>query len=172
MLIKFILMGVLALLPQAAFSQIFKCKGTKGKVTYSNEPCASGTKGGEIFLESNVIDTPELRNLIKKQKSRPQSTANQAVGANNSELSYNMMTSYDKELRVRELKIDMKNLQGSYEKRADATTEYNYLAKNPVLSLSYEDELKRRNLKVDLENYSQTTRHIAMQQLTEVYRKY
>ncbi|MGB4811146.1 MAG: DUF4124 domain-containing protein [Methylophilaceae bacterium] len=171
MFLKVLLATMMAVLPQIALSQIYKCKNTQGKTTYSEFPCTSGTKGKEVNIEPNIIDNSGQRKQIAIQKSRENLVSIKNSTESNREQN-NLMTEYDKTLRIRELKMDMNNLQSSHENRVDATNEFRYLNKNQVNSLSYDDELKRSNLKVGLESTVQTNRSKAMTLLTQIYVKY
>ena len=172
MLIKNIVIFSIVLLPQVALSQVYKCKTAKGKVIYSEEKCASGTRGEQLDLEENVLDNSAFRNQIAIKKSQQNSGSTQITNSESYLASANQMSTYDKELRLRALKMDMIDQQSSIESREDARNEYRYLNKNSVKSLSYEDELMRRNLKVDLESYDLSKRGKAVGLLNQIYTKY
>lgn len=82
------------------------------------------------------------------------------------------MSTYDKQIRLRELSIDMKDDRAFSEKRTDAKNEYAYLSGVAVHSLSYENELKRRDLKLDLNSPDISKRSNAFQALLALYNRY
>ena len=172
MSVKFFLIIALSVLPQIAFSQIFKCKTPIGKIIYSEESCPSGTKGSEVNLESNTIDTPSLKRNIRTQKTNSDINSFENITTSNSAPLDNLMSEYDRQNRIWALLIDMKNGNGYYEKQADARNEHAWLLKNTVHNLSSENELKRSNLKVDLGSTNSSTRSSALQQLSAIYFKY
>lgn len=169
--LKFILFIAIFLFPQLALSQIYKCKNTKGKIIYSEATCPSGTKGAELYLEPNIIDNSALRRQIATQKMYREPTS-QAGTMNNSDSSDGLMSEYEKQIRLRELQIDMKNDQASSERKADARNEHSYLLRGQIKNLSYDNELKRRNLKVDLESYDKLKRMNALSLLASIYIAY
>ena len=166
MFVKCALFAMFFLNSQFAISQIYKCKDARGKVIYSEESCSLGTKGVELDVEPNVMDSSAIRRQIASKKVYKQVPVEDQIAAGN------LMNSYDKELRLRELNIDIKNDQATWERKADAKNEFNYLNISQVYSLSYENELKRRNLKVDLESYDKPKRANALRLLHEIYVKY
>lgn len=168
---KLLLFIVIALLPQLAVSQIYKCENSNSKITYSEEPCPSGTKGESIYLEPNTIESSELRRQIEAQEIYAP-TSYQAKTTRNAESPDNLMFKYNKKNRVRALQIDINTNNSYYEKIADAKNELSYLRKNPVYSLSIDDELKRRNLKVDLQSPNDLKRSNALHLLFALYVKY
>lgn len=172
MSLKFILIIILSVLPQIAFSQIFKCKNSNGKVIYSEESCPKGTIGSEIYLESNTIDSSALRKNINAQKTTSNITPSQNTTSTNSASSDNLMSEHDKQNRLWALLLDMKNGSAYYEKQADAKNEHACLLNKTVYNLSYENELNRSNLKIDLGSINSSTRSIALQQLSAIYFKY
>lgn len=172
MLVKFVLFITLIISPQLALSQIYKCKNSSGKTIYSEATCASGTKGFELYLETNVIDSSALRDRIAREKIYKSTVTEQSITSNNSEYSDNLMPDFDKHTRLRSLQIDMHDDNGTYEKKADAKTEQRYLSSDSVHSLSYSDEVLRRNLKIDLVSPDQSKRSSAMRSLDALYTKY
>ncbi|MES2180607.1 MAG: DUF4124 domain-containing protein [Pseudomonadota bacterium] len=171
MVVKFILVIALSILPQIAFSQIFKCKHSTGKLIYSEEPCPAGTKGSELYLEPNTISSSPVRRNITTQKTNSDTNSDQNTASNSDSLD-NIMSEYDRQNRIWGLQIDMKNNNGYYEKQADARNEHAWLLKNPVHNLTYDNELKRSNLKVDLTSTNSLTRSNALQLLAALYFKY
>jgi len=160
------------LLPHIAFSQIYKCKSPTGKTIYSESVCPNGTQGSQIELDSNVIDNSSLRHKILQDKNYTKSNTSQPTSSNNNLTLRNFMSSHDRELRLREVMIDMNSESPFNEKKADARNEHSYLAKQNIYSLSYESELKRRNLKVDLSSPDSVKRSNALQQLSTIYIEY
>ncbi len=172
MFIRYIVMFALLSLSQGALSQVYKCKTAKGKIIYSEEPCTSGLQGGQLNLEDNVLDNSGFRKQAAIRETQQNHGSSQSTTTDNHQSLANKMSAYDKELRLRELKMDMIDQQSSAESRTDASREYRYLDKNTVNALSYEDEIKRRNLKVDLGSYNRSKRDKAISQLTQIYTKY
>lgn len=160
------------LLPQIAFSQIYKCKSPTGKTIYSESTCPNGTQGSQIELDSNIIDNSSLRNKVLQDKNYAKSNTYQPTTSSNNLALQNFMSSYDRELRLREVMIDMNGESPFYEKKADARNEYSYLQKQNIHSLSYESEIKRRNFKVDLSSPDSIRRSNALQQLSTIYIEY
>ena len=158
---------LLALLPQLALSQVYKCTDSKGKITYSESPCSQSTKGSEIYLEPNVIDSSSIRDRIATDKLNVFSTSSSDIKSTRP-----FMSDSDKQNRLSALKIDFDDLKGTPEKRSDALNEYKLLSRNHVYSLSYDYELERRNLKVDLQSYDRLRRLNAQQLLSTLYMKY
>ncbi|MDI1308111.1 MAG: hypothetical protein PSV17_01585 [Methylotenera sp.] len=172
MRLQYFLIAVISLLPQIAFSQIYKCVNSQNKIIYSEAPCSSSMKGGEVIVEPNVIDNSGLRRQITTQKITQKNVTTQNSNEVNSESIASRMSAYEKEIRFRELNIDMHNQQSAAERRWDAENEHRYLTNSRGNSLSYGDELKRRNLKVDLDSYDRSKRNEALHLLTEIYAKY
>jgi hypothetical protein len=162
----------LLLLPQIAFSQIYKCKSPTGKTIYSESICPSGTQGSQMELDSNIIDNSSLRNKILQNKNYAKSNTSQPTSSSNNRALKNFMTSYDRELRLREVMIDINGDSPFYEKKADAKNEYSYLEKKDIHSLSYESEVKRRNFKIDLSSPDSPKRTNALRQLSIIYLEY
>lgn len=170
--VKLILFVVLSLLPQLAWSQIYKCKNTNGEITYSEKLCPSGTIGAPLYLEPNTIESSELRRQIATQKKYETTPSLQTKTTINSESSDTLMSEDEKKIRLRGLLIDMNDEKASYEKKADARNEHGYLFRNQALNLSYDDELKRRNLKVDLGSHDKSKRLNALRLLSAIYVNY
>ena len=158
---------LLALLPQLALSQVYKCTDSKGKITYSESRCSQSTKGSEIYLDPNVIDSSSIRDRIANDKLNAFSSP-----SSNIKSTRPLMTDCDKQNRLSGLKIDFDDLKGTPEKRTDAQNEYNLLSRNQVYGLSYDHELERRNLKVDLQSYDRSRRLNARLLLSTLYMKY
>lgn len=159
--------------PQLAFSQIYKCKSLSGKVIYSEEACPTGTKGSEISLEPNVIDSSALRDRISRDKAHVskadliQSNSPQSITDSSS-----IMSEHERSTRLRALAIDMGDTKAFYEKIADAKNEHNILQSSSVKPLSNDTEIKRRNLKLDLDNPDPTKRSSAYRLLSKLYAEY
>ena len=71
--------AILLLVTSSAHAQVFKCKGTDGRVSYSDAPCASIQQGEQVKLTSNVLETRErrereamVRELQEQQQSEQQ----------------------------------------------------------------------------------------------------
>lgn len=172
MFVRTVLFISLIFLPQFALSQIYKCKNSNGKITYSEVPCTSGTKGSELYLEPNIIDSSALRERIARDKTYKTTVTDRSITTNNSEPSSDLMSDYDKQTRLRGLQIDMADNNGTYEKKADAKNELRYLSNSAVRNLSYDDDVLRKNLKIDLGSTEQSKRSKAMSLLAALYDKY
>ena len=162
-----LLLFLLAILPQLALSQVYKCTDIKGKITYSESPCSQSTKGSEIYLDPNVIDSSSIRERIANDKLNVFSTSSSDIKSTRP-----LMSDSDKQNRLSALKIDFDDLKGTPEERTDAQNEYNLLLRNQVYSLSYDHELERKNLKVDLQSYDRSRRLNARLLLSTLYMKY
>jgi hypothetical protein len=160
------------LFSQFTLAGVYKCKSASGKTIYSESECPSGTSGSQINLEANVIDSSAIRNKISEQKTYSTNTNYQSTAATSNRSAENLMTTYDKQTRLRELSIDMKDDRAFSEKRSDAKNEYAYLSGVAVHSLSYENELKRRDLKLDLNSSDISKRSNAFQALLALYNRY
>ena len=125
-----------------------------------------------MYLEPNVIDSSALRERIAREKTYKTTASDRSTTTSSSERSDNIMPDYDKQNRLRSLRIDMADNNGTYEKKADANNERRYLSSNPVHNLSHDDEILRRNLKIDLGSPDQSKRSSAMSLLIALYTKY
>jgi hypothetical protein len=162
----------LLLSPLIAASQIYKCKSSTGKTIYSESECPNGTQGSQIELGSNLIDNSSVRNKILQDKNFAKGNTTQPTTSSNNLALRNFMSSYDRELRLREVMIDINGDSPFYEKKADARNEHTYLVKQNIYSLSYESELKRRNFKVDLSSPDSIKRSNALRHLSTIYTEY
>ena len=81
------------------------------------------------------------------------------------------MSGYDKDTRLKQLKVQMSD-NYYYEKKADAENEYSKLSRREPKSLSYGLEQKRNNLKVDLTHRDPLKRQNALRDLSDVYANY
>jgi hypothetical protein len=160
------------LFSQLALAGVYKCKSASGKTIYSESECPSGTSGSQINLDPNIIDSSSMRNKISEQKTYSANTNYQFAASASNRSTGNLMTTHDKQIRLRELSIDMKNDRAFSEKRADAKNEYAYLSGAAVHTLSYENELMRRNLKIDLDSPDVSKRSNAFQELISIYNRY
>jgi hypothetical protein len=160
------------LFSQLALAGVYKCKSSSGKTIYSESECPSGTSGSQINLDANIIDSSAIRNKISEKKTYSTNTNYQSTAATSTRSAGDFMSNYDKEIRLRELSIDMKDDRAFSEKRTDAKNEYAYLSGFAVHSLSYENELKRRNLKIDLNSSDISKRSNAFRTLLTIYNKY
>ena len=130
-------------------------------------------KGGELFIEDNVIDSSYLRGKIqssKYQKSTTTTVITQSTKKLNAN-SDNYMTSFDKTTRLNQLKVQMTD-QSFSEKVMDAKNEYAVLNMRQPKLLGYDKEQLRKNLKVDLTHPDQNKRQTAMYELASIYQKY
>ncbi len=170
---KFLFILLLVISPLITNAQIFKCKTSTGKITYSESACPKNMSGGEIILEDNAIDSSYLRNKVESQKmqklnsSSSQTTVTTMISNN----SNKYMTSYDKEIRLKQLKVQMSDMT-YFEKKADAENEYSKLSSREPRSLTYELEKRRNNLKVDLTHRDPLKRQNALRDLSDVYANY
>jgi len=171
-LIRVLLIMFCMLFSQFALAGVYKCKSSSGKTIYSESECPSGTSGSQINLDANIIDSSAIRNKTSEKKTYSTNTNYQPTIATSARSSGDFMSNYDKEIRLRELSIDMKDDHIFSEKRADAKNEYAYLSGVAVHSLSYENELMRRNLKIDLNSPDISKRSNAFQKLLTLYYKY
>ncbi|HYN53272.1 MAG TPA: DUF4124 domain-containing protein, partial [Methylotenera sp.] len=149
MLIKIMLVTALISQSNIALAQVYKCKNSKGKITYSESACPSNAVGNELIIDPNILDSSESRRQVHAQKNYQIKSSNNVVETNTDASYVDFMSNYQKETRIRELKIDMTDETAYYEKRADAKNEFQYVSKSNVKYLSQELELKRRNFKVD-----------------------
>lgn len=171
---KQIFLLVLVFCNTAVEAQIFKCKNTAGKITYSESTCPKNMSGGEIIIEDNVIDSSYLRGKVKSQKMQElNSSTNQTTVTrqtlNNKSIIY--MNSYDIDTRLNQLKVQMSD-QTYYEKIADAENEIGKLKNRKPRSLSHDLEQKRSNLKVDLTHRDPLKRQSALSDLSDLYLNY
>lgn len=157
---------------QLALAGVYKCKSASGKTIYSESECPFGTSGSQINLDANIIDSSAIRNKISEKKTYSTNTNYQSTAATSNTSAGNLMSTYDKQIRLRELSIDMKDDRAFSEKRTDAKNEYAYLSGVAVHSLSYENELKRRDLKLDLNSPDISKRSNAFQALLALYNRY
>lgn len=153
---------------QTAYSQIYKCKNAKGKITYSESECPLNSKGDVLTLEPNVIDSSDLRRQITNRKNLQANITQDSTGTESPEL----MTPYQLETRIRELNVDLTDNIAFEEKRTDARNELGYLKRTSPKSLSYELEQKRRNTKVDLNDFDRAKRRKALTELVSIYAYY
>ena len=51
------LLAAMFLAASPAYAQVHKCKDVAGKTIYSDAPCAVGTRGRQINVQPNTIDT-------------------------------------------------------------------------------------------------------------------
>ena len=79
------------------------------------------------------------------------------------------MTSFDKDVRLKQLKVQMSD-NYYFEKKADAENEYSILNRKETHSLSDELEQKRKNLKVGLTH--PLKRQNSLKELSKVYANY
>ena len=157
---------------QLVLAGVYKCKSASGKTIYSESECPFGTSGSQINLDANIIDSSAIRNKISEKKTYSTNANYQSTAATSTRSVENLMPAHDKEIRLRELSIDMKDDRAFSEKRTDAKNEYAYLSGVAVHSLSYENELKRRDLKIDLNNPDISKRSKAFQELLSIYHRY
>lgn len=169
MLIKIMLVTVFISQANLAIAQVYKCKNSKGKITYSESVCPSNAVGNELIMDPNIIDSSESRRQVQAQKDYQIKSLNKVVGTNADASYVDFMSSYLKENRKRELSIDMSDDTSYYEKRADAKNEFQYMNKDNVKYLPQEIELKRRNLKVDLGSAERSKRSEALSSLSSLY---
>ena len=170
---KILLFLLLAAFNQVINAQIFKCITSAGKITYSESECPKNMKGGELFIEDNVIDSSYLRGKVessKNQKSTTTTVTTQATKKLNGN-SINYMTSYDKTIRLNQLKLQMTD-QSFSEKVMDAKNEYAVLNMRQPKMLGYDKEQLRKNLKVELTHPDLKKRQTAMYELASIYQKY
>ncbi|MBS0405047.1 MAG: DUF4124 domain-containing protein [Proteobacteria bacterium] len=88
------LLAAMFLAASPAYAQVHKCKDVAGKTIYSDAPCAVGTRGRQINVQPNTIDTRmdwerseryirsrqqenELRRPSAAQPSAPEQQANE-----------------------------------------------------------------------------------------------
>ena len=171
---KIIMLLFLVTFNTAVNAQVFKCKNSAGKITYSESACPDNMTGGEIIIEDNAIDSSYLRGKVKSLKIQnlKSSTAQTSVTTktfdNN---STNYMSSYDKDNRLNQLKVQMSD-QKYYEKKTDAKNEIAKLKNGKTHILSHDLEQKRKNLKVDLTHLDPLNRQTALSELDALYTNY
>lgn len=114
---------LLVIFPLITNAQIFKCKTSSGKITYSESACPKNTSGGEIIIEDNAIDSSYLRGKVESQKmqklnsSKSQTTVTTITSTNSSKY----MSSYDKDIRLKQLKVQMSDNYYFEKKRMQKT---------------------------------------------------
>lgn len=171
---KLITLLLLIAFSTVANAQIFKCKNSAGKITYSESACPDNMTGGEIVIEDNAIDSSYLRGKVESQKNQNLSSSTTQTSVttktfDNESSSY--MTIYDKETRLNQLKVQMGD-QKYYEKKADAKNEIAKLKYGKTHSLSHDLEQRRKNLKVDLTHPDPLKRQTALMDLEVLYTNY
>ena len=158
---------------QSIHAQVYKCKNSAGKITYSESTCPKNMSGGEIIIEPNVIDSTYIRGKIESQKIQKTNSSVITVTTetfNNSTAHY--MSDYDLDIRLKQLKVQMSDQSAFSEKISDAKNEYAQLESGHPKSLSHDLKQKRKNLKVDLTHPEQTKRQAALSGLTTIYFNY
>lgn len=171
---KIILLSFLVSFNTIANAQIFKCKNSVGKITYSESACPKNMSGGEIIIEDNAIDSSYLRGKVESQKmlklnsSTTQTTVTTQTFNNESTI---YMNSHDIDTRLNQLKVQMSD-QTYYEKKADAKNEIGKLNNRKPRSLSHDLEQRRSNLKVDLTHRDPLKRQAALSDLSALYSNY
>ena len=172
---KILLFLLLTTFYQVTNAQIFKCITSAGKITYSESECPKHMKGGELFIEDNVIDSSYLRGKVESSKNQKSTTSTTIVTTQSTKKlngnSINYMTSFDKTIRLNQLKVQMTD-QSFSEKVMDAKNEYAVLNMRRPKMLGYDKEQLRKNLKVDLTHPDQKKRQTAMYELASIYQKY
>lgn len=148
-------------------------KNSAGKITYSESTCPKNMSGGEIIIEPNVIDSAYIRGKIESQKIQK---SNSSVTTVISETSINntahYMSDYDKDIRLKQLRVQMSDQSTFSEKLSDAKNEYAQLESGRPKSLSHDLEQKRKNLKVDLTHPERIKRQAALKDLANIYFNY
>ena len=174
---KIILFLLMATFYQITNAQIFKCKTSSGKITYSESECPKNMNGGEIFIEDNVIDSSYLRGKVESSKNQNLNTTTTTTSVTTQTPkkhdgnSSNYMPSYEKNLRLSQLKVQMTD-QSFPEKVMDAKNEYAILNMRQAKMLVYDKEQLRKNLKVDLTHPERKKRQTAMYELASIYQQY
>jgi ribosomal protein L29 len=165
---KLVLFTFLISFNHITYAQIFKCKSTNGKITYSESPCPSSSKESLLVIEENVIDSSEIRKQVQSQKSQQINTTSSNSIIDN-DIRY--MSSYDKETRINQLKVQMMDTSFQ-EKVTDARNEQSVLNSTRPKLLSYDMEKTRSNLKVDLTHRDPSKRRAALSSLSQLYNSY
>ncbi|HSI37891.1 MAG TPA: DUF4124 domain-containing protein, partial [Methylotenera sp.] len=92
-------------------AEIYKCKNSSGRIVYSESKCPSNTIGNPIVIVPNVIDSAELRRQIASNRNETQIIST-SIPDNKPEV----MSSYKREIRIRELNVSASDESASREK--------------------------------------------------------
>ncbi|MEO8418449.1 MAG: hypothetical protein ABI475_06985, partial [Methylophilaceae bacterium] len=133
------------------------------KIIYSEEPCKDIKESRNLELVDNSTDSRALRNELRVNGlNAPYESSNEVI---------EHMSSYDLQLRVRELVVSIK-AASTQEKINASRTELSVITSKNPRKLNFDDETKRSNLRRDLGSIQQSIRARAENNLYEIYNKY
>ena len=173
-MMRLILLLLMVIYHQSINAEVYKCKNSAGNITYSESECPKNMTGNELLIEPNVIDGAYARGIIESHKIKNSNTSiiETTVSTKTISNSTSYMSSYQKDARLNQLKIQMSDQTSFYEKASDARNEFAKLNKPQPKNLSYELEMKRKNLKVGLTHPERSNRQKALSDLSAIYSYY
>ena len=91
---KWIVLLLMIFYHQSIYAQVYKCKNSAGKITYSESTCPKNMSGGEIIIEPNVIDSAYIRGKIESQKIQKSNSSVTTVTSETSDTFNNISEHY------------------------------------------------------------------------------
>ncbi len=162
------LLGTLALLGLIgnANAAIYKCV-KNGKTTYSEEPCSG--KVEVLELQDNTVSSEHLR--VKSNEIFNNDTVEITNGNTTTIIKRNLMNKVDIDNRIRELELDIKSDNSSFEKVSISRRELSIMKGTPR-ALSTDKEKERGNWRRLLNSDDPVKRRKAVNELNRVFTNY
>lgn len=148
---------------ETVFGQAYKCKDTKGRVTYSDAPCL-GQDTSTVNTTGNTVDG-------SADRARASRSEEANLGSRGSQASSGM-TDQQRQDRIRELEIESKRMGNSPQQRTAAKREIEALKRGSATQLTPAETEKREDLYKDAGRTDPSTRQRAARELKEQTDRY
>jgi hypothetical protein len=167
--------AIAALSMTSAGAEVFKCKDSRGHITYSDSPCPGGS-GGRVDLKEPVEDNGPRRPVVPPKADAADAPATAAAapppaapperGKSDYQLTYN-----DRQ-RITNLEQIERNPSAYAEQRRSATLEIANIRRGVLARMSFDDARKKDNYWADLASLDSDRRQTAQTQLASLFARY
>jgi len=149
-----------------AAAQVFKCEGVDGKTTYSDQPCRDAGRTSTINTRGNTVNNRHLRDEAAKTRRLEASEARAARSAAQPRAEpARQISSWERENRIRDLRMTIDSPSTPREKREEAQEELGRLHRGTDLRRTPEEQRRIRDLQVDLGSIDEQTRERAKREI-------
>lgn len=167
--------AIAALSMTSAAAEVFKCKDSRGHITYSDSPCPDGS-GGRVDLKEPVEDNGPRRPALPPKADAAEAPATPAAAppaaapAERGKSDYPL--TYNDRQRITNLEQIERNPSAYAEQRRSATLEIANIRRGVLARMSFDDARKKDNYWADLASLDSNRRRTAQMQLANLFARY
>lgn len=167
--------AIAALAMTSAAAEVFKCKDSRGHITYSDSPCPDGS-GGRVDLKEPVEDNGPSRSAVPPNRdagAEPATTAPPVPATATAERSKSdYQLTYNDRQRITNLEQIERNPSAYAEQRRSATLEIANIRRGVLARMSFDDARKKDSYWADLASLDSNRRRTAQMQLANLFARY